>query len=752
MLFCMGVQSRLRGRRHQSRRDCEERSVLFSNLLGVGRRRRLAHCGMLLLIATVFVPTLASVANANQPVSLVVSAGLRYLAPDRAELRWESNLEGVASVAYGADRKLGTIRESSETGSSHAVMLDGLKPNQPLVYRVAVRHDGKRYFSPFFSVEAGVNYSVQRIAETDAAPAGLDQALQGMHQLGGVAIVSESLVASWARPIAEESQLSVISACEDEDSLRRIRAHWYDEGVYGIRLSAQLRPDVPNEIATMVVADRESLSQAAKWLSPSGVIVCVSNSNPTDDASPLPTDWIEWESIEAGVWLGRQDRLESLAVWGHQYGSTSNASYSGESLDGIDETDELAIRWLGRPGADFGIDRNPRMPAPLAVGGRLFHQGMNRMMAIDAFNGAILWTLEIPDLRRVNIPRDSANWCADGERVYAITRDRLWVIDAASGEMLHTLLHPDSAEDGHEWGYVAVTDRSVVGTSVKAGSSYEQYWDKASWYDGLDDKATAKVCGDGIYVYDKTYGDLKWSREVDAVVQSTITIQDNRMYFVEVEDSSLGDLKNGKLRDDQIWPNASVVCVDLESGKQLWKEKAPDVGGQQVVTFGIADDSQFILETSSDGKFHLTSFAKDAGDKQWTRSVDWPSDNHGAHMQHAVSMNGRIYLQPHIIDASDGTVIQSGTLGKRRGCATPIGAGGSIIYRGGSGPVSLWSLEKEKPTNFARLRPSCWLSTIPAQGMLFSPEAGGGCSCGGWMECSIGFAPKRISESGSQGE
>ena len=69
---------------------------------------------------------------------------------------------------------------------------------------------------------------------------------------------------------------------------------------------------------------------------------------------------------------------------------------------------ELEVRWLGRPGADFGIDRNPRMPAPLAVGGRLFHQGMNRMVALDAFNGAILWSLEIPDLRRVNIPRDCA--------------------------------------------------------------------------------------------------------------------------------------------------------------------------------------------------------------------------------------------------------------------------------------------------------------------------------------------------------
>ena len=39
------------------------------------------------------------------------------------------------------------------------------------------------------------------------------------------------------------------------------------------------------------------------------------------------------------------------------------------------------------------------------------------------------------------------------------------------------------------------------------------------------------------------------------------------------------------------------------------------------------------------------------------------------------------------------------------------------------------------------LRPGCWLSTIPANGMLLSPEGGGGCSCGKWMEASIGFMP-----------
>ena len=115
-------------------------------------------------------------------------------------------------------------------------------------------------------------------------------------------------------------------------------------------------------------------------------------------------------------WTGQRTNKPELTDWGHQYGSSANGSYVGEDLGGIDDASQLSVRWLGRPGADFGIDRNPRMPAPLVVGGRLFHQGMNRMIALDAFNGSVLWSLEIPDLRRAPAgPEDTIRTFADDE-------------------------------------------------------------------------------------------------------------------------------------------------------------------------------------------------------------------------------------------------------------------------------------------------------------------------------------------------
>ncbi len=676
-------------------------------------------------------------ASAQQSTSLKFSVhpGVRFLTPTSAELRWQTSVAGQAMVAFGPTRQLGTVIRSEGSGTSHRVVLADLRPGTNYFYRFGLNQDGKRWLSPFYELEGSMNY-MPPVVDSSALPPGGQRLLDRIDTGGGYAVViSESVdqTAAWAEAIAAGTMMTVVAALDDETKIQSLREKWYRQRRYGIRLTAQSADDVPESSANLVLGSADDLSRHANLRSPSGAFVCL---GPTAELQG-----VKWALLSDDVAIGEMTGQPELSEWGHQYGSPGNGSFAGESLGGVDRTGDLKVKWLGRPGADFGIDRNPRMPAPLAIGGRLFHQGMNRMIALDAFNGAVLWSLEIPDLRRVNIPRDCANWCADRDHVFAAVKDRLWVIDAASGEMQQAFQLPPDHSAGHHWGFVADAGDVLVATAVKESSAYESFWDKASWYDGKDDAATAKVCGSAIAAYDKKYGDVRWQRPVDAVVHSTITIAGDRVYFVEVDDPALKDAPTGKLTNKQIWKNASVVCLDLQSGRQLWKEPVPPQDDALIVSFGIGDQQQFILETSSNQKFHFTSFDRQSGKQRWSRSIGWPHDHHGAHMQHAVLMNGKLYVQPHVLDADDGTVLQTGTLGKRRGCATPIGAGGSIIYRGGTGPLTLWSLREDKPSEFARLRPSCWLSTIPAQGMLFSPEGGGGCSCGGWMETSIGFAP-----------
>lgn len=689
------------------------------------------------LVAVVASLFLCAVGSTGQADEAGFRAGVRFLSPTSAEIRWESEYSGPASVALGMTRKLDRVIESDETGPTHRVIVEELVPGETYFYRIGIKQDGKRRVSPFYEFDMRMNYAAP-LLDSFESPLEDDVVRSVVSKLphaGGFAVVSGENATDWAESLATHSDLTVV-VCAEEQEVQRIRGQWQASGMYGVRLSAQTRDAIPDEIANLVVSEAKDSDAKINLLVPGGVCVSVGK----------PTDTLGWTELEDGVWFRIRAVPESVAEWGHQYGSSANLSYSGESLDGADEADEFEIRWLGKPGADFGIDRNPRMPAPLAVGGRVFHQGMNRMIALDAFNGTVLWSLEIPDLRRVNIPRDCANWCADRDHVYAAAHDRLWVIDAASGEMLHTLSLPEPFSGEHEWGYIAATDDMLIGSAVKGGSIYEEFWNKASWYDGKGEAATAKICADAIVAYDKQYGDVLWSHVMDAGVQSTITVVGEEVFFVETQDPELRKQASGKLSNSQIWPNATIVCLNRSTGEVKWRKPVAAQGDDQIIAFGLADDQQFVLQTSHGGNFHFAAYRRDNGDPLWTREVKWPSDNHGAHMQHAVLMGGKLFVQPHILDATNGEVLLSGTLGKRRGCATPIGFGETILYRGGTGPLSLWSLENESPTEFTRLRPSCWLSTIPAQGMLFSPEAGGGCSCGGWMECSIGFAPRKTSD------
>ncbi len=668
----------------------------------------------------------------DAPLKFSVRPGARFLTPTSVEVRWETSIPGKSIVAYGPTRSLGMVVDSDASGTSHRVHLTDLKPGELYYYRFGLIHNGKRSLSPVYELDCSMNY-MPPVIESSVLPAGALAVFDRTGQRGGYAVVLIDSPAKWAEAIAAESSLTVVAAMRDQAAIQKLRTKWYGEDRYGIRLTAQPIENLPERFANLVIGSPNQMQSAVPLVSPSGKLVCI--------GAPPSIDGVTWTSLAGSVSWGEVAKQGELSQWGHQYGSAANASYAGETLGGVDDTADLKVQWLGRPGADFGIDRNPRMPAPLATGGRLFHQGMNRMIALDAFNGAVLWSLEIPDLRRVNIPRDCANWCADQDHVFAAVKDRLWVIDAATGEMEQAFHLPPQYARDHDWGYIADGGDVLIATAMKQSSAYESFWDKAAWYDGQDDAATAKVCGTAIVAYGKRYGDVRWQRPVDAAVHSTITIAADRIYYVEVDDASLQASSSGKLSNDKIWKNTWVVCLDLANGQELWRERVPPQEDAVVVSFGIADDRQFVLQTSSNNQFHFLSLDRETGSQRWARSISWPEDHHGAPMQHAVMMNGNLYVQPHIVDAADGSVIKSGTLGTRRGCATPIGAGNSIIYRGGTGPLTLWSLDRDQPSEFTRLRPSCWLSTIPAQGMLFSPEGGGGCSCGGWMETSIGFTP-----------
>ncbi len=160
----------------RARHDCTDQTV-----------ERAAWLRLAVLVLVVF--AWQAVGSAETSSGFAVRLGVRFLTPHTAELRWESTIAGQASVAFGPTRKLGKIVQSLESGTSHRVVLDGLEAGQSYFYRIAVRSEGKRYFSPFYEFDGRMNYSPPIVSLPTKEPHGLQSVIDELTQPGGYAVV-----------------------------------------------------------------------------------------------------------------------------------------------------------------------------------------------------------------------------------------------------------------------------------------------------------------------------------------------------------------------------------------------------------------------------------------------------------------------------------------------------------------------------------------------------------------------------------
>ena len=201
-----------------------------------------------------------------------------------------------------------------------------------------------------------------------------------------------------ARDIAIQSDFHVVLLESDEKRASELRTQWSEdpEIVYGQKICVANRKldELPSAFAAAVVSSRKS-GEIRRLVRPEGGVLH------------------DGQSI---VW--QRGSLKGSGTWSHMYGNADNSAFGGEELSGISEREQLTTQWIGRPGPRYQTDRQNRKPSPLAAGGRLFLQGQQRMIALDNYSGAVLWSVEAPTVMRWNVPHDCSNWCADDRGVF----------------------------------------------------------------------------------------------------------------------------------------------------------------------------------------------------------------------------------------------------------------------------------------------------------------------------------------------
>ncbi len=693
-----------------------------------------------------------------QPLSLALPPRLQYRDTRSATVRWRTRSATACNFEYLTSQHE-LKRLATAPGIDHEVRLGTLPAAEKLHFRILAQDPtGTWHSTPTNSIDTTFNYSPRgpSISADPPATAAAQAAIHILDRSGirkGYCLVLDAGEGQLCRELAIRSELRVIGIEPDRDTANRARRAIAAAGLYGNRVTIHHiegkglpYTDMSANLivgAAPVRGERCSVSidEVERLLRPSGGFAVLGN--PTGNRR-VTRDLATWRSgkqhdhwqtsTEAGTWLWfRRPALHGAGEWTHQYGDLANSTCSDDQL----VAGKLQVQWFGQPGPRPMLDRGCRAPAPLYADGRLIVQGDCKLFSLDAYNGTILWTLEIPALRRVNLPRDCSNQSLAGDALYVAIDDQVWLLDAQTGALRHSFALPEPDPDRRSqnrpaWGFVGTTDQLLLGTTTDHDAIYRDA--NGEWYDRTGAEAEA-VLGRELFAYDRSNTNLRWSYRGGLIVHPTITVHRGTLYFVEDRNPAAESQRRARLVS-QDGKHQFLVALDLQTGQPLWERQFDFRKCDQVFYLAASEDTVVALGT--DGAYYLYGFDASSGVDLWQHQHKWKRDHHGGGMQHPVLVGQRIYAEMKALDLRSGEVVRD-DLPERRGCGTMSAAARAIFYRHHN--HGMWDLESDRRTQMPGIRAGCWLGMIPAGGLLLVPESSSGCSCAVPLQTSAAFRP-----------
>ena len=555
----------------------------------------------------------------------------------------------------------------------------------------------------------------------------------------GFAVLIGNRAAGLARAVLERTQLKVVVLLSEAERVASFRAKALNQGLYGIRLSAhQLDQGVmplTDHFAALVVSSDSSiaLSELQRIARPHGGVVW---------------DFVtDTKSIEPG--------LEGEGRWTHLYGNPANTASSGDQRVG----EKLALQWFGGPGPRRMVDRHLRGSSPLYSSGILVVPGENLVVGVDAYSGEELWELDLPGSQRYSMPYDGGYMALSGRTLALAVKGECWLVRSSDGQVRERLPMPDAGE-GFGWGYAAIRDQQLFGSVQFLEASRTQ--PSRGAIDSDYRNAQPLVVSQSLFAMNLSGGELAWQRGAGRILNPTITVGEEAVYFVECLPAKAERHGDGRLSLESL-PEIEPRIVSLRNrdGRVRWTKELPQGLKRSRNILYLAQSGGFLVAVGSflneknDTTYEVACFEEQNGRLRWqsTHEKGKPGETfHGEQLHHPVIVGNTLVAEPVLYDLATGRAIVSENGEDRwklsrpgHSCGTLSASDQCLFFRAGN-PTVL-SLEdhlkgKAIAQKLSPTRPGCWINIIPAGGLVLIPEASAGCVCDFSLQTSMAFRPE----------
>jgi outer membrane protein assembly factor BamB len=460
--------------------------------------------------------------------------------------------------------------------------------------------------------------------------------------------------------------------------------------------------------------------------------------------------------------LVRRGPLSGAGEWTRAHGNPGNTFSTEDDI----VKPPLGILWWGGVGPERIVSRHWRAPVPLFSKGQMFIQGQHDIIGVDAYTGREMWNRRIEDIGRFPPTFRGGNIITDGDRVYGVKGLTCYALDAKTGKTVREYTHRLSPEQEDEakklvplhgvltkkaksgkynlrnssvaWEFLGMAGNRVIGTLGFDATNLK--------HNGLAVPHQSRY----IFAYDKTTGKKAWEIKLDNTVMPTAIVSDDRrLYFIDRTDE--WTYQALRRREDYEGFSSRLVAVRLSDGATVWtnnnvtpKRKALLLkDGVIVATANFSD----VAEDSTSG---LTAFNATDGAILWQWKRARATSRRGGPVRHVFIVGDTVYT-PEAIDLKTGKpklVCTDPLTGKpsqfqlsgQNFCGS-VSAGNHILaYR--STAVGFKSLTENSPCYWLpEKRTSCWISLLPAGGILLAPEGSATCTCSFNYKTSLALIP-----------